>query len=165
MQFRGKIVFDPRANTKKIENRLESHSYCLLLFDSDICEYYSWFLKKKGLLLIHPVSGPHITLVSEKTKYIDGSSIEEKKLLWEGVKQKYNKLEVEVDINTEIYYSNGKHWWLKMSKESEQECLVIRNLLGLGKPKFSLHFTLGYVNERAENIIQSEYLSKILLDK
>ena len=159
---KGKIKFDPDKVTKKHLSK-SSHKTCLIeLYGADLSAYYSWFLSKKGLNLIGPLRGSHITLIDDKFMYLKGSNILMKTDIWNKVKEKYDRQKIEIEINISKYHSSTKHWWFRLSKKSDELLMKIRNELGLNKPKFPFHVTIGYINDRPENIIQSFYLQEII---
>lgn len=154
----GKFQFDPKILTSKHERdfNIKNKRTIMLKFDGDVCEYYSWFLKKKGLNLMCPVAGPHVSFVNDRIK--DTAKFDRE---LDTIKKKYNGVQIPCDISI-LMRSNVTHWWLPLVKESECYKLLmdIRNSLNLGRPEFGLHLTIGHVNDR--NLVQSDYLDKII---
>jgi hypothetical protein len=74
---------------------------------------------------------------------------------WEDIKREYNGTEVTLTLDPDIR-SDSKHWWLVVEHESRKPLLEIREKLGLGKPYWGMHLTVGYANSK--NIEHSKYI-------
>lgn len=149
----GKILFDPDNVTRKHNRQADWKRIAMVKFDGEITEYYAWFVERRyGLTLNRPLRGAHVTFVNDSIKEIRGG---DKK--WKEVKKKWNKKEIEVILNPDVR-TNGEHWWIRI--DQTPELWQIREELGLDKPFWSFHMTIGYANER--NIDQSEYILNLI---
>lgn len=159
----GKIIFDPIDITKKHENQSSWKYVAMVKLEGDLCEYYSWFLKKRyGLLLNKPLRGAHITFINDS--FIDLSlnktlTKSEVDIKWNKVKKKWDNVIVPIMLNVEPR-TNGEHWWLNIPYEYRERLHSIRQELLLKKPFFGLHMTIGYPNDK--NINHSHYLHTVL---
>lgn len=143
LRIKGRLIFDVEDKTNKQKLQSSWKKSALVLFDDDLCEYYSWFLKRRfNISLNKPLRGSHYTLINDKYDNIE---------LWNKVKAERQGDTVEVYYNTNLR-SNIEHWWLKAYSI---DGFNIRTELGLGKQFFNPHITVGLVNNR--NIDQSEY--------
>lgn len=155
IQLTGKIVFDPRDVTKKHSKQSDWKRMAMVVFDGDVCEYYSWFIKKRyNLTLNRPLRGAHISFINDSIRDMGDKADE-----WDRVKEKYNGTEVTVTLDLDVR-SDSKHWWLVVEHESRKPLLDIRSELGLDKPYYGMHMTIGYANER--NIEHSKYIIDLL---
>ena len=131
----GKLNFNPPNLTKKHNNQGEWKRTAIVeINDRDICNYYSWFVEKRhGLKLLKPQRGTHVTFVADRKSEIRN---------WERVSKKYQgrriKLWLDLDMRTD-----GNTWWLNV--HCRDELHDIRKELGLGRPFFGLHMTIGNV--------------------
>ena len=137
----GKILFDPEDKTNKHANQSSWKKVAMVLISGDVCEYYSWFLKKRFNLKLHkPLRGAHVTFINDRASDMNGK--------WEEIKAKWNgkKIEVVIDLTPKTDSSEPKsdyHWWFNIPHEDREELQIIRSELGLGKPFFGLHMTIG----------------------
>ena len=151
----GKIWFDPKNVTKKHNNQADWKRMAMVIFDCDMTEYYSWFLQKRyNLQLNRPLRGAHISFINDSVR-----DMGDKADMWDKVKEKYDGTEVTLTLDPDVR-SDGKHWWLVVEHESRQPLLDIRAELGLGKPYWGMHMTVGYANEK--NIEHSQYIVDIV---
>ncbi len=149
----GKIEFEPLNKTKKHELQASWKRIAMILIDGDIAEYYAWFIKKRySLALIKPLRGAHITFINDR-----GSDMTLKE--WEEVKTKWDGKEIEVSLDVDPR-TDDKHWWLNVPHEDREQIHGIRAELGLGKPYFGLHMSLGYANDRM--IDHSTYIHRLI---
>lgn len=161
IQYIGKIHFEPENVTKKHELQGAWKKTSMVLFDGDIVEYYQWFLMKNyGLKLNKPLRGAHVTFISDRFSEIYGETEEEKQQNWNAVKLKWEGKEIPVNLLLSPR-TDAKHWWLNVSEEHRIELQGIRHELGLGRPYFGMHLTIGYANEK--NILHSSYIHKLLI--
>jgi len=143
----GIIRFDVEDKTKKHLNQASWKKIAMVLIDGDVCEYYAWFIKKRyNLVLNKPLRGNHISFINDSMKDLTQNgekSVEEALNAWETIKNKWhgNKVEIILDLNPR---TNGKHWWLNVPHEERELLQSIRSELGLGKPYFGMHMSLGY---------------------
>jgi hypothetical protein len=156
----GKILFDPENKTNKHNYQAAWKRMAMIMFDGDIAEYYAWFIKKRyNLILNKPLRGAHISFINDSNRDIQkGCGLVNEKdvdLIWELIKQKWNGKSIDVTLNTDVR-SDGKHWWLNIPEENRQLIHDIRKEIGLDKPFFGLHMSVGYANEI--NIVHSKYI-------
>ena len=151
IQLTGKIWFDPKNVTRKHNLQADWKRMAMVVFDGDVCEYYSWFIKKRyNLTLNRPLRGAHISFINDSIRDMGDKADE-----WDRVKEKYNGTEVTVTLDLDVR-TDSTHWWLVVEHESRKPLLDIRSELGLDKPYYGMHMTIGYSNER--NIEHSKYI-------
>ena len=151
IKIKGKILFDPEDVTNKHVNQSSWKIIAMVLFDGDICEYYAWFIKKRfGLTLHKPVRGAHVTFVNDSMRDLSqGGLLTDKEIneKWEKVKNKWDGKDIEVYIHltpdTDSLESDDCHWWFIVPHEQRKVLQDIRDELGLGRPFFGLHMTIG----------------------
>jgi hypothetical protein len=142
----GIIKFDPKNKTKKHDKQGSWKCIAMVVFNDDMCEYYNWFLNKRfNLTLNKPLRGPHITFINDRKADTDGN--------WEEIKKKYHntKVEVVLDLQPKTDSSNpgsSLHWWLTVPEENRVGLHDIRTELGLSRPHWGLHMSLGHANEK-----------------
>lgn len=159
----GKIGFEPEDRTKKHLLQSSWKKVAMVFIEGDICEYYAWFLKKRyDISLNKPIRGAHVSFINDSMRDLtqnNAKSEEEVLKLWEDVKTKWDGKEIDIvfDLNPK---TNDRTWWLNIPNEERQGLQAIRNELGLGKPFFGLHMSIGYVNEK--NIEQSVYIHGLI---
>ena len=159
----GKIGFEPEDRTKKHLLQSSWKKVAMVFIEGDICEYYAWFLKKRyDISLNKPIRGAHVSFINDSMRDLtqnNAKSEEEALKLWEDVKTKWDGKEIDIvfDLNPK---TNDRTWWLNIPNEERQGLQAIRNELGLGKPFFGLHMSIGYVNEK--NIEQSVYIHGLI---
>jgi len=158
--IKGKIEFDPKDKTKKHVNQGSWKKVAMILFDGEICEYYSWFIQKRyNLVLNRPLRGAHITFINDREADMNGK--------WEEIKKKYQGKEIEVvlsvDPRTDSSDDKSKgHWWFNIPEEDRKELHDLRGELGLGRPHWGLHLALGYANEK--NMPHSKYIHNLIIN-
>jgi len=160
----GKILFDPENKTNKHNYQANWKRLAMIMLDGDIAEYYAWFIKKRyNLILNKPLRGAHISFINDSNRDIQKGCglINEKDvdLIWNLVKQKWDGKNIKVVLNTDVK-SDGKYWWLNIPNKYRKSIHDIRKELGLNKPYFGLHMTIGYVNNK--NINHSKYILKLI---
>lgn len=161
IQYTGKIVFEPENVTKKHLGQSNWKRVAMVLFEDDIADYYAWFLRKKyNLILNKPIRGGHVSFINDSLNdFKIANSDEEKEIIWKTVKQKWDGELINVVLNINNINSDGLHWWLMVDQNYRHELHAIRAELGLDRPFFGLHMTIGYVNER--NLDHSTYLNSL----
>ena len=159
----GKIGFEPEDKTKKHREQASWKKIAMVYFDGDVSEYYAWFIKKRyNLELVRPIRGAHISFINDSLRDITQNgklSLSEANTTWDKVKAKWdNKV---VPITLEISpMTDSKYWWLRVAEESRKDLLGIRAELGLGKPFWGLHMTIGAVNDK--NLFHSKYIHGLI---
>jgi len=143
----GRIEFEPENVTKKHNLQASWKHIAMVLFDGDITDYYAWFIKKRyNLILNKPLRGGHVSFINDSFKEmsLNGQrSMEEVKELWNKVKMKWNGVEVPITLSVEPR-TDANHWWLNIPEEDRKDLQGIRAELGLGRPFFGFHMTIGY---------------------
>jgi len=144
IKISGKLVFDLEDKTKKHESQASWKKTAAILFEDDLCEYYAWFLNRRYLIELNkPLRGSHFTVINDKYDNID---------LWNKVKKQYQNSILDVYYHTDLR-SNIDHWWLKAFSPQANK---IRVKLGMGKPFFNPHITIGLAN--IKNVEMSAYI-------
>lgn len=142
IKIKGRIVFDPPDRTKKHKKQASWKKVAYVLFDGDVCEYYSWFIfKRYNLPLARPLRGPHVTFINDSERDI-GKNISK----WGDLKRKWDGKEVEVELDVDVR-GDGINWWFKLTESSRDVLHGIRAEIGLGRPYWGLHMTLGYASD------------------
>lgn len=159
----GKIVFSPEEKTKKHINHSSWKKVAMVMFDGEITQYYTWFLNRRyNLILNPPQRGGHISFINDSIKDISLDGVRtnvEVEDLWLQLKNKWDNKLIETTVSL-IPWSNGEHWWLPIPHEDRELLHGIRAEIGLGRPYWGLHLTLGYANER--NIEHSKYIYNLI---
>lgn len=145
----GKIGFEPENKTKKHTSQSSWKRMAMVNIDGDASEYYSWFVKKRyNLELNRPLRGSHISFINDSIKDLSCNgtkTIEQIDATWNVVKAKWDKkvIPVTLDISPK---SDSKHWWLRVPEEEREILQTIRTELGLGRPYWGMHMTIGYAS-------------------
>jgi hypothetical protein len=135
----------------------------MVFFDGDVAEYYAWFIKKRyNLTLNKPLRGAHISFINDSMKDLSQNGVlseEEIETKWEEVKKKWDgkKIDIVLDLDPR---TNSEHWWLNIPHEEREQLQSIRDELGLGRPYFGMHMSIGYANEK--NIHHSSYIHDLI---
>lgn len=163
IKLKGNIIFDPKDITKKHKNQSNWKRIAMVIFDGDICEYYSWFIYKRyNLKLNKPIRRAHISFINDSlydiSKGLKCSELEADKK-WNEFKIGLNNWNITVNIDTDIK-SDGTHWWLPIKEKDNEELINIRKKIGLNKPYWNLHLSLGYANSR--NLDHSKYIVRMI---
>lgn len=151
IKLTGKILFDPEDVTNKHVNQSSWKKIAMVLFEGDVCEYYAWFIKKRFNLNLHkPVRGAHISFINDSMRDLSQEGLisdDEINLRWSLLKKNWDGKSIEVCLslvpNTDSLENDDCHWWLIVPHEKREELQGIRNEIGLGKPFFGLHMTIG----------------------
>lgn len=163
LTLNGKITFEVENKTKKHNNQASWKKMAMILIDGDITDYYAWFINKRyNLVLNKPLRGAHVSFINDSIKdmSLNGQRTnKEVDLLWEAVKKKWDKqiIPITIDLNPQ---SDLIHWWFNIPHDERGLLQGIRTELGLGKPYWGMHMSIGYANEL--NIEHSEYLNKTI---
>ncbi|MCK9574761.1 MAG: hypothetical protein WC979_03105 [Candidatus Pacearchaeota archaeon] len=164
ISYKGKIHFDPDNKTNKHESQASWKKIALIMIPGEVCEYYSWFLEKRyDIILNKPLRGAHISFINDSVADIQkGCSLvnqEDVHFIWDSLKKKYDNTEIEVILDLDPR-SDGNHWWLNIPQDERTTIHGIRAEIGLGRPFFGLHMSIGYANEK--NKAHSEYILRLL---
>jgi len=136
LELIGKIEFDPVNVTKKHNKQASWKKTAMVKFDCDICEYYSWFLKKRfNLYLNKPLRGTHLTIINDKFD-------PETEYLYDQGRQLFHGKEIRIQYDPTLIRANDKgHWWINADSDDAKN---IRSVMGLTPdPYFGFHITIG----------------------
>jgi hypothetical protein len=159
----GKIGFEPEDRTNKHKAQSSWKKMAMVFIEGDVCEYYAWFLQKRySITLNKPLRGAHISFINDSMRDLtqnNDKSEEEILQLWEDVKTKWDGKEIDIvlDLNPK---TDGRIWWLNIPNEEREGLQAIRNELGLGRPYFGMHMSIGYANDK--NIQHSIYIHDLI---
>lgn len=161
----GHLTFNVEDITNKHILQSEWKRVGMVLLNFDICEYYAWFIRRRyNLTLYTPLRGGHVSFINDSIRDINGGrdSIEYRQELWESLSKKYEGAKVKIVLNPDVR-TNGTHWWLNIPEEDRVELHNIRAEIGLNRPNFGLHMSIGRPNDK--NIEYSHYLHERVKDK
>jgi hypothetical protein len=159
----GRIGFEPEDKTNKHLFQSSWKKIAMVFIEGDVCEYYAWFLQKRyNITLNKPIRGAHVSFINDSMRDLtqnNEKSQEEILQLWEDVKNKWDGKEIDIvlDLNPK---TNDRIWWLNIPNEEREGLQAIRNELGLGRPYFGMHMSIGYANDK--NIEQSVYIHELI---
>jgi len=161
---KGKIVFDPIDVTTKHKKQTIWKRTAMVMFNDDMCDFYSWFIKKRyNLILNPPIRKSHISFINDSLKDMGiGLNITNKIEIikkWDEVKNKWNNKEIEIILNPDVR-GDGEHWWLNIPELYRVDLHNIRKELGLQRPYWGLHMSIGYANDK--NLEHSKYIVNLL---
>jgi len=156
--LKGQIVFDPKDKTKKHGSQSTWKKMAMVMFDGDISEYYAWFLERRyNIKLNKPLRGPHISFINDSINDMKkGLGVESEKKVnsrWNYVKNMWDRKEITIVLDLDMR-SDSIHWWLNIPNENRNLLHAIRIQLGLERPYYGLHLSIGYANNK--NIEQSK---------
>jgi hypothetical protein len=159
----GKIKFEPIDRTNKHREQASWKRIAMVIFDGDVTEYYSWFIKKRfNLELNKPIRGTHISFINDSVRDLSKNGVlsgEKVNKLWDDVKNKWDGLLVPITLGLTPKISK-QYWCLTLSEESKNDLQGIRAELGLGKPFFDLHMTIGRAEHR--HFEHSQYIHSLI---
>lgn len=159
----GKIVFEPVNYTKKHSMQASWKRIAMVFIDGDVTEYYSWFIKKRyNLTLNKPIRGAHISFINDSLRDMSNNgkkSLEEVDRIWNEAKTKWDGKYIPIMLSLDPRTSD-KHWWLNIPPDYRDKLHQIRAEVGLGRPNFGLHMTIGLANEK--NIEHSKYIHSLI---
>lgn len=162
--YKGIIEFEPPNYTKKHNNQASWKKISMVLIPGDLCDFYAWLLKKRYRILLNPpLRNAHISFINDSMKDLsqDGAkSNEEVEALWEEVKLKWHGKEVDIHLDVDMRTDGSKTWWLNVPEIHREVLQGIRTELGLGRPYFGMHMTIGTVHPKYVN--HSEYIHKLI---
>lgn len=183
--LKGKIYFDPKDRTAKHKTQSSWKKMAMVIFKGDVSEYYSWFIKKRfGIELTKPLRGAHISFINDSIDEMTThcSTRSERNALWEKVKKKYHRKEIEIVLSLKPHIETP-HWYFIIPHTERGELQEIRDELGfinkktgLSKPYFGMHMTIGSaVDKKSEikaennattakkmNLAQTDYVKRLL---
>lgn len=156
-------MFDVSDETTKHKNQSSWKKVAMVFIKGELCPYYAWFIEKRyNLVLNKPLRGAHISFINDSIKEISDNgrlSNAEVSKLWNDVKKKWDgkKITISLDVDS---CTDGKHWWLRVSHDDRELLHSIRAELGLGRPFWGLHMTIGHANELNEE--HSRYIHSLV---
>lgn len=161
--LQGKIHFEPENRTKKHNSQSSWKRMAMVMFSGDVTEYYSWFIRKRyNLELNKPLRGAHVSFINDSIKDLscnNTKTMEQIDVTWEAVKKKWDNKTIEVTFDLDIC-TDSKWWWLRVSHDKRDLLHGIRSELGLGKPYWGLHMTIGTAEHlRFEH---SQYIHRLI---
>jgi hypothetical protein len=128
----------------------------MIMIDGDVAEYYAWFINKRyNLILNKPLRGSHISFINDSHRELGEFGLNQ----WESVKEKWDGKTIKIVLSVDAR-TDSKHWWLNIPNEDRDEIHAIRAELGLGRPHWGLHMSIGHANEKF--IAHSQYIHKLL---
>lgn len=135
----------------------------MVFIDGDVTEYYSWFIEKRyNLILNKPLRGSHISFINDSIKdmSLNGQrTIKEVDELWETVKKKWDGVQIPIVLDISPR-TDDRTWWLDIPNDERGLLQGIREELGLGRPFWGMHMSIGYANEK--NLFHSEYIHRLI---
>jgi len=159
----GKIGFEPENRTKKHNSQSSWKRMAMVFFSGDITEYYAWFIQKRyNLVLNKPLRGAHISFINDSIRELSCNgtkTMEQIDVDWENVKQKWNGRYIQVVLDLDPR-TDDRMWWLNIPQDERDILHGIRAELGLGRPYWGLHMSIGYANEK--NIEHSKYIHRLV---
>jgi hypothetical protein len=135
----------------------------MVFMDGDITDYYAWFINKRyNLVLNKPLRGAHISFIHDSMKdlSVNGTKTTEQiEETWEAVKTKWDNqiIPITIDLNPR---TDDRTWWFNIPHEERTLLQGIREELGLGRPFWGMHMSIGYANEK--NIDHSVYIHTLI---
>ena len=163
VETHGTIVFDVEDKTKKHKSQSSWKKTAFILIGDDSCQYYSWFLRKRfNIVLNPPLRLSHISFINDSMYDLTqkGQVTEEVALeRWEECKKKWDGKEIELVLELN-YKTDDRSWWLNIPQDKRELLHEIRAEIGLVRPHFGLHMSLGYANEK--NIEHSAYIHETI---
>jgi hypothetical protein len=166
LNLEGNIRFDVEDKTKKHANQASWKKIAMVMVDGDICEYYSWFIKRRyNLTLNKPLRGAHISFINDSVKDLTQNgekSLEEALNAWEETKKKWHGKTIQLVIDLDPR-TNGTHWWLNIPHEERSLLQSIRTELGLGKPFFGINLSIGTPRGDLQ-LEHSNYIHSLLIN-
>lgn len=166
LHLTGKIEFEPEDKTKKHLNQASWKKIAMIMVDGEICEYYNWFIKRRyNLTLNKPLRGAHISFINDSMRDLTQNgqkSVEEALNAWDITKQKWHGKTIPIVIDLDPR-TNGTHWWFNIPHEERDLLQSIRAELGLGKPFFGMHLSIGTPRGDLQ-LEHSNYIHSLLIN-
>ncbi len=136
----------------------------MIEIQDDSSSFYAWLIEKRFNIQFNPPQrGSHITFINDSIKdlSLDGKlSKQEVQSNWEKVKSKWDGKIIEIKHLVDPR-TDDNHWWLNIDNEDRTELHAIRAELGLGRPFWGLHMTVGIIHPHS--IEHSTYIHKTLI--
>ena len=154
VKFYGKIEFEIEHKTKKHAAQSSWKRVAMILIPGDVCAYYAWFIRRRYHLQLNPpVRQAHITFINDSMRDLSmgWKSEEQIEADWNALKRKWDgkRIEVILDVSPR---TNAEYWWLNVPEEHRAQIHDIRAEIGLKRPFFGLHLTVGYIPKEMEDV-------------
>ena len=178
--YKGRIIFNPENLTRKHRNQASWKYMAIVVIGGDVSEYYRWFIKKRyDIELLTPIRGTHVSFINDSERDICTGlkcTPEEAESAWNNLMSKWNGKYVDITIDVDVK-TNTEHWWAIIPNENREELHSIRSEIGLGRPFFGMHMTIGRaVNAKPQidnvdtngvkalkmNLEQSDYIHNLI---
>lgn len=152
-QATGKLVIDPVVMTKKQEKQSSWKKTAYINLKCDIDEYYRWLLNTRfNLRLNPPIRGAHVTIINDK--FADDK-------VWAEFREAFNGKPVTFEYDPSLIRTDSQFWWLIVQSPEAQ---ALRDVLGLGKPYYGYHLTVGQASKDVPWILQhNDYIHRQIL--
>jgi len=142
--YKGKIVFDPDNRTKKHDAQGSWKKVAMVFLYGDICGYYGWFINKRyNLPLAEPLRKAHVSFINDRGSDTNGK--------WEEVKKKWDGKKIDITLSTDVK-TDSTHWWMIVPEDERDQLHDIRAELGLDRPYFGLHMSVGYARNSHDEV-------------
>ena len=159
----GRIIFDPPELTTKHKSQGEWKKVAMVEIQDDSASLYAWFIEKRFNIKFNPPQrGSHVTFINDSIRDLSQNgkiSKEEVYANWERVKAKWDGKTVEIKHLLDPR-TDDNHWWLNIDNEDRAELHGIRAELGLGRPFWGLHLSIGIIHPHF--LEHSAYIHKTL---
>lgn len=133
--------------------------------EDDSASLYAWFLKRRYNIEVNPPQrGAHVTFINDSLRDLSQKgklSQTEINENWERVKKKWDGKTIKI-VHLLDPRTDDNHWWLNIPHEERDELHAIRAELGLGRPFWGLHMTIGIIHPHF--LEHSAYIHKTLTD-
>lgn len=147
----GKIIFDPPELTTKHKSQGEWKKVAMVEIQDDSSSYYAWLIERRFNIKFNPPQrGSHVTFINDSIRDLSQNgniSKEEVQANWERVKAKWNGKTVEIKHLLDPR-SDYNHFWLDIPEENRDTLHLIRTELGLGRPFWGLHLSIGIIHPK-----------------
>jgi hypothetical protein len=132
----GKFHFDPVHVTKKHNKQGDWKTTALVLLNDDLTKFYAWMIERRyGIRLNQPLRGSHVSFINDRMNNAY------QKDRYQEIREMYEGKEVNFFYDPDVR-TNAEHWWLKVTSN---DLLHLRDKIGIGRPYFGLHLTIGTV--------------------
>lgn len=161
----GKIVFDPPELTNKHKSQADWKKIAMVDIEDDSANLYAWFLKTRfNIELNPPQRGAHVTFINDSMRDLSqNGKLSQKEINdnWEKLKNKWDGKTIKI-VHLLDPRTDDNHWWLNIPHEEREELHAIRAEVGLGRPFWGLHMTIGIIHPHF--LQHSAYIHKTLTD-
>jgi hypothetical protein len=162
----GKIIFDPPELTNKHKSQADWKKVAMVDIEDDSASLYAWFLKRRFNIDVNPPQrGAHVTFINDSMRDLSQKGKLSQKEIndnWEQVKKKWDGKIIKI-VHLLDPRTDDNHWWLNIPHEERDELHAIRAELGLGRPFWGLHMTIGIIHPHF--LEHSAYIHKTLTEE